>query len=159
MIGQNLSSPYQWGTVISGGAQGAGSVLAPLPTAIAQCATGDCKANLAMAMIPGLSGMGNVGQFISGQVVKRVVQTPQGPLVFSATVEVVGDTVKLKAASLAHAAGVGVVTNPGPGVIKASFDGLKAELAAAGFSKAQVTALRISGPNSLRLINKTFNLK
>jgi RHS repeat-associated protein len=53
-VGENLSSPHQWGTVVSGGAQGAASLLSPLPTAVAQCLTGNCsQTGLAMAMIPG----------------------------------------------------------------------------------------------------------
>jgi len=56
LVGQNLSSPHQWGTVVSGGAQDVGSVLAPLPTAFAQCATGACSSTgIAMAVLPGAS--------------------------------------------------------------------------------------------------------
>lgn len=57
-IGQRLSSPHQWATVVSGAGQSAASLIAPLPTAIAQCAGasavgGQCnKTNLAMAAIP-----------------------------------------------------------------------------------------------------------
>jgi RHS repeat-associated protein len=53
MLYEQLTSPHQWAQVISGGGLGAASVLAPGPTAIVQCATGNCSgANLAMAVIP-----------------------------------------------------------------------------------------------------------
>jgi RHS repeat-associated protein len=57
-IGENLSSPHQWATIVSGAGQGAATLLAPLPTAIAQCAAasltgGQCsKTSVAMAAIP-----------------------------------------------------------------------------------------------------------
>ena len=161
-VGETLTDPQAVAQFVSDAGRSAASVIAPGPSAVAECITpgGNCnKTNLAMAMLPHIPGLGNVGEFITGQVIKRIIQTPEGPLVFSATVEVVGDTVKLKAASLVHADGAQVVTNPGPGTIKAAFDSLKGELRQAGFSTAQVTALRISGANSPRLINKTFDLR
>ena len=52
-IGQKLSSPYQWATVISGAGQAAMSIVSPLSTAFMQCAMGNCSnTNLAMAMLP-----------------------------------------------------------------------------------------------------------
>lgn len=57
-IGENLSSPHQWATIVSGAGQGAATLFAPLPTAIAQCAAasatgGQCsKTSVAMAAIP-----------------------------------------------------------------------------------------------------------
>lgn len=106
-------------------------------------------------MLPHFSGAG----FVTGQVIKRIIQTRQGPLVISATAEVIGDTIKLKNFSVAHEEGIGVLTNPGSGTLKAVFDALKGEFAAAGFSKVEVTALRITGASSPRLINKTIDLK
>ncbi len=74
-VGENLSSPHQWGTVVSGGAQGAGSILAPLPTAVAQCATGPCEeTTVVLAMVP---LMGNI-KFVKlgGKLLKIDPDTP-----------------------------------------------------------------------------------
>ncbi|HWR35383.1 MAG TPA: RHS repeat-associated core domain-containing protein [Clostridia bacterium] len=78
----------------------------------------------------------NVGRYVTGQVIERVIQTPQGPLVIKGTIEIVGDTIKLKNLSVVSPGGVEVLTNPGPGALKTVFDGLKSDFAQAGFSTA-----------------------
>ncbi len=108
---------------------------------------------IAMAMFRG------AGKFVTGQVIKRVIQTSEGPLVMEATVEVIGDTIKLGRLSFAHPDGLQVITEPGVGALKAGIDSLRGELVTAGFSKVEVTALRMTGANSPRLIQKTFPLK
>lgn len=92
-IGESLTNPHNAAQFVSDAGRSTASLMAPAASAIAECVTpgGNCsKGNLAMAMLPHIPGLGNVGEFITGQVVKRVIQTPEGPLVLSATVEVVG---------------------------------------------------------------------
>ena len=78
-ISETLSSPHHLATVVSGGVQGAGSVLASLPTAIAQCATGNCnQSDIAMAMIPGIPGVHvpgtGVGRFVKNQKLRNILR-------------------------------------------------------------------------------------
>ena len=104
-----------------------------------------------------LLGGGEGRIFSTGQDFKRVIQTADGPLNITAKIEVVGDTIKLNTFSVVPEAGMAAATNPGPAILKAAFDGIKAELAQAGFSTAEVTALKIRG--TPRVIKLTIDLK
>ncbi len=90
----------------------------------------------------------NIGRFVTGQALKRTIQTADGPLDITATVEVRGSTVVLRNFSVASPGGVGVNTNPGVIQLKAAFDALKGEFAADGFSRLIVQGLRITGANA-----------
>jgi hypothetical protein len=61
--------------------------------------------------------------------------------------------------SFAHPDGVGTVTSPGAGAIKATVDAIKKDAIAAGFSQIRYTALRIGGANAPRLIDNTITLR
>jgi len=105
----------------------------------------------------GITTLG-IGRIVAGQTLKTVVQTAEGPLQITAQVETQGTTIILKNFSVVSPEGLGTVTNPGVGALKAAMNGLKTTLAQNGFTQAQVQALRVSGANAPRLINMTINL-
>jgi len=118
----------------------------------------DATIDVVINVFPFFGTIGRAGQFATGQVIRRMIQTSKGPLALTATVEVLGDTVKLKGLSFMHPDGM-IVTNPRVGELKAIVDALKGELTQAGFSQVRYTALRIGGANSPRVIDKTISLK
>jgi hypothetical protein len=106
----------------------------------------------------GSTGLG-IGSFVTGQVITRTIQTAEGPVVITATVEVQGSTIILKGVTVASPQGLGVVTTPGVAALTSVVDGVKAAAANSGFSKLVIQAVRISGANPNRYINQVINLK
>ncbi|HEY6252020.1 MAG TPA: RHS repeat-associated core domain-containing protein [Candidatus Angelobacter sp.] len=106
----------------------------------------------------GSTGLG-IGSFVTGQVITRTIQTAEGPLVITATVEVQGSTIILKGVSVASTQGLGVVTTPGVAALKSVVDGVRAAAANSGFSKLVIQGVRVSGANPNRYINQVINLK
>ncbi|HEY6350542.1 MAG TPA: RHS repeat-associated core domain-containing protein [Candidatus Angelobacter sp.] len=106
----------------------------------------------------GSTGLG-IGSFVTGQVITRTIQTAEGPLVITATVEVQGSTIILKGVSVASTQGLGVVTTPGVAALKSVVDGVRAAAASSGFSKLVIQGVRVSGANPNRYINQVINLK
>jgi hypothetical protein len=58
-----------------------------------------------------------------------------------------GTTIVLRNLSVAHEGGIGIVTSPGVGELKAAIDALKAQFAADGHSRLLIQGLRITGAN------------
>lgn len=106
----------------------------------------------------GMAFLKGTAKFVTGQVIKRTIQTEEGPLVMEATLEVIGTTVKLGKLSFSHPDGLQVVTNPGVKAIKGLVDAVSSEFAAAGFTEMKVTALRMTGANAPRVVNSTYKL-
>jgi hypothetical protein len=106
----------------------------------------------------GITSLG-IGRIVAGQTLSTIVQTSEGPLRIAAQVETQGSTIILKNLSVASPEGLGTMTNPGVGTLKAAADALKTTLAQSGFTQVQVQALRVTGANAPRLVNMTINLK
>jgi RHS repeat-associated protein len=79
-LGEQLSDFHQWSQVVTGGVLGAGSIAAPLPTAIVQCVVGSCdKGNLVAATIP-LPGTGKLAELAAEHAfVKHVLVQGEFP--------------------------------------------------------------------------------
>lgn len=101
----------------------------------------------------------NIGRFVTGQGLKRAIQTTEGPLEIEAQVEVRGTTIVLRNLSVAHPGGIEVVTSPGVGPLKAAVDALKNEFAADGFSRLIIQGLRITGADAPRYVNIPLTFK
>ena len=99
-----------------------------------------------------------IGRFVTGQGIKTVVQTAQGPLEITAQVETQGSKIILKNLSVSHPEGIGVKTNPGVGALKATIDALKSQLAQDGFTQLEYRALNWTRP-PVGFVSGTFNLK
>src|SRR5262249_23082782 len=88
---------------------------------------------LARALITTL----NIGRFVVGQVVERLIMTPAGPYVVKATIAgFEGDTIILENIEIFPTSGGAL--SPGPAALKAGLEALKGELAAAGYSSAKI---------------------
>ena len=101
----------------------------------------------------------NIGRFVTGQAIKIVVQTAQGPLEITAEVETQGSKVILKNLDVVPQSGLGTTkTTPGPGALKAVFDVLKNELRKDGFTEVSYKALNW-GRAPVGPVSGTFKLQ
>ena len=73
-VGESLSSTHQWATIVSGAGQEAMAMVAPLPTAVVQCITGNCsETNAALAMIPNVPGT-SVGRYARNGKLRNILR-------------------------------------------------------------------------------------